>query len=1015
VECKAKNIKTIFVLFLILIGLQPRIAYSSEATIADEKVLFIIGLADSPDLRDYMALAIYPVVVKYKCYILFGEAQESYESVKLSPAQELFISKIKPDKIYVIGAELNSFLKRLEAISLKSTSETNLVIKIVKMFWHSSPAAVVVDYGNYTAAILGSFLASRLNIPLLYIENHDFDKVKSLLNNLKVNKIYCIVSNSTFIKILNEFTQVIDLSNKPLNEVYNLLGLKDSDYLVITNIRDRELEATRRFSILSPLLASLREGWLMVLHSPCTSFSEFRVKNVTLSFPSEVLKTNEFFMRIKKWTKVFNQTDIRLKSPFYPVNGAYIKGWLYFYGYDIRVYLGTSKKGAEYYDSMLLDLNNDGVFKDDEYFKIGDLIKVPVSDVCYSGRLGHDDPGFRYFELLGIRQSLGTWKDLYVHLKSRSWILGEIVLKGKRLKALCIEKFITIGIAPGAPNPSFGVIPILFIDLNEDGVFSHTERLHPGELNIHGLPAFLAQWSWIKPILVWPSGSYVKEKIQKFLNDMNASRIKYLVIVGTPTMIPPSNVPYKKQLFEEVAWHDIALHFINDGYYRDIAKSVGRIFASNIYDASLLIMNTIYYDKLVKIHELKAAVLNLIDRSGSYLEDREKVFEMFKHMEYDTVFINSSSEINNLSNATIIYSFGHSCPFVWAGLSHIPLFTRPVVIFAIGCQTLDWLSPIIQGKNLSEVLALRAIRNGAVAIIGTPSTLYVGSWERHSNKFFQYFGYNTTLGDLIHYAYELLKTENLILLGDPEIFAKRPTYKTAYFVEITILPDYLLRRISPEYRLEREGGIEILVSENKTIPPSIKDLIEQGETIIISVPSIIIAHRDGIRYRFIGWTGTASSNKTTITIYVNRSIALTANWKRQYLVEVFSTYGEVRGAGWYDEGDIAKISIEPAEIPILWFLIKRVVKNLRLEYRCDDGSWIDNIYKPFYEKSMGIIRGPATASFPVFSPMRIHVIWAEDNTGLIAFILLSVVVPIIAYVIKKSSLRIKRNTKLKYN
>ncbi|RLF08637.1 MAG: hypothetical protein DRJ69_06045 [Thermoprotei archaeon] len=732
---------------------------------------------------------------------------------------------------------------------------------------------------------------------------------------------------------------------------------------------------------------------MMILRGPRASFSEFKIRNVTLSSPSEILKTDEFFMRIKKWTKVFNQTDIKLKSPFYPVNGVYIKGWLYFYGYDVRVYLGTSKKGAEYYDSMLLDLNNDGIFKDDEYFKIGDLIKVPVGHICYSGRLGHDDPGFRYFEFIGIKQSLGKWKGLYVHLKSKSWILGEIILKGKRLKALCIEKFLTIGIAPGAPNPSFGVIPILFIDLDENGVFSYTERLHPGELSIYGFPAFLVQWSWIKPILVWPSGSYVKEKIQKFLNGMVASKIKYLVIMGTPTMIPPSNVPYKKQLFE-VAWHDVALSFINDGYYRDIAKSVGRIFASNIYDASLLIMNTIYYDKLVKIHELKAAVLNLIDRSGDFLKDREKVFEMFKHMKYDTIFINSSSEINKLSNVTIIYNYGHSCPFFWAGLTHIPLFTRPAIIFAMGCQTLDWLSPIIQGKNLGEMLALRAIKNGAVAIVGAPSVMM--GWERCSNKFFQYFGYNTTLGDLIHYTYELIKLENLILLGDPKLFVKRPTYKTAYFVEITIIPDYLLHQLT----LIREE--KILVSKNKTISSSIKDLIEQGETIIISVPSIIATRHEGVRYRFVGWSGTVSSNETTITMYVNRSITLTANWKRQYLVKVFSTYGEVRGAGWYDEGDVADISIKPAGIPIHWFFVKRVVK--KLDYRYGDNGW--------YEKSVKIVGDTAIASLPVISQVTIYVVWAEDYTGLIVFILLSVLLPIMAYLIK-NSLRIKRNTKLK--
>lgn len=46
---------------------------------------------------------------------------------------------------------------------------------------------------------------------------------------------------------------------------------------------------------------------------------------------------------------------------------------------------------------------------------------------------------------------------------------------------------------------------------------------------------------------------------------------------------------------------------------------------------------------------------------------------------------------------------------------------------------------------------------------------------------------------------------------------------------------------------------------------------------------------------FIGWFGTIPSNETTINVYVDRLITLVAKWRRQYLVKVISTYGEVRG------------------------------------------------------------------------------------------------------------------------
>lgn len=64
------------------------------------------------------------------------------------------------------------------------------------------------------------------------------------------------------------------------------------------------------------------------------------------------------------------------------------------------------------------------------------------------------------------------------------------------------------------------------------------------------------------------------------------------------------------------------------------------------------------------------------------------------------------------------------------------------------------------------------------------------------------------------------------------------------------------------------------------------------------------------------------------------------------------------GEGWYDGGEVAEISIKPAEIPILWFLVKRVAK--RLEYKYGDDSW--------HEKPMVIVKGVAIASFFVQVP-----------------------------------------------
>jgi uncharacterized repeat protein (TIGR02543 family) len=42
---------------------------------------------------------------------------------------------------------------------------------------------------------------------------------------------------------------------------------------------------------------------------------------------------------------------------------------------------------------------------------------------------------------------------------------------------------------------------------------------------------------------------------------------------------------------------------------------------------------------------------------------------------------------------------------------------------------------------------------------------------------------------------------------------------------------------------------------------------------------------------------------------------VTANWQNEYLLTIESAYGQPQGAGWYDEGSAASISIAPVQEP----------------------------------------------------------------------------------------------------
>jgi len=65
----------------------------------------------------------------------------------------------------------------------------------------------------------------------------------------------------------------------------------------------------------------------------------------------------------------------------------------------------------------------------------------------------------------------------------------------------------------------------------------------------------------------------------------------------------------------------------------------------------------------------------------------------------------------------------------------------------------------------------------------------------------------------------------------------------------------------------------------------------------------------GVRAAFSGWSDGSTSNPRQINVGSN--ITLTAKFITQYLLAVKSPFSNVSGAGWYDSGSAASVSIEP--------------------------------------------------------------------------------------------------------
>jgi hypothetical protein len=90
--------------------------------------------------------------------------------------------------------------------------------------------------------------------------------------------------------------------------------------------------------------------------------------------------------------------------------------------------------------------------------------------------------------------------------------------------------------------------------------------------------------------------------------------------------------------------------------------------------------------------------------------------------------------------------------------------------------------------------------------------------------------------------------------------------------------------------------------------PSGSGWYDAGSTVTITVqPTVELGNET--RAVFTGWNGTTPT--PTGTVVMNTPTFVAAQWKLQYMIHINSTYGKPQGAGWYDAGAVAQVSIQP--------------------------------------------------------------------------------------------------------
>jgi len=95
---------------------------------------------------------------------------------------------------------------------------------------------------------------------------------------------------------------------------------------------------------------------------------------------------------------------------------------------------------------------------------------------------------------------------------------------------------------------------------------------------------------------------------------------------------------------------------------------------------------------------------------------------------------------------------------------------------------------------------------------------------------------------------------------------------------------------------------------------------EQGSSVEFSVLPDVVDSTEVIRHIFTGWTGTGYGSYTgganPAVATMNSPIIETANWTRQYYLDIVTGYSSSDDEGWYDAGDTVEFAIDGTSVPI---------------------------------------------------------------------------------------------------
>jgi hypothetical protein len=137
---------------------------------------------------------------------------------------------------------------------------------------------------------------------------------------------------------------------------------------------------------------------------------------------------------------------------------------------------------------------------------------------------------------------------------------------------------------------------------------------------------------------------------------------------------------------------------------------------------------------------------------------------------------------------------------------------------------------------------------------------------------------------------------------------------------------------------------------------------DAGSQAAVSVQSPVMP-TNVTRYVVTGFNGTGaapqSGSGASVSFALTSPSTLSFQWKTQYLVQVSTPFGSPSGAGWYDSGSKAEVSVSPTQVA--------------------DGVLTSKVFHEWTGNATGTSQ---SLSFTVSGPMSITAAWVNDYTEL---------------------------------